>query len=112
MAYQSAFRCREPKSAAPHKDYSCGVFIISVCRCCFDYFPPLLLSNSGFLHTLEPGVSAVYLCRRVHSTACSVSLDGRLQGELDGAKVNYFLTFISDAIFHVEQGKHRNQCSC
>ncbi|CAL5010305.1 unnamed protein product [Urochloa decumbens] len=40
----------------------------------------------GFLPTLELGVSAVYLCRRVHSTTCSVSLDDRLQGELDGAK--------------------------
>ncbi|KAF8712961.1 hypothetical protein HU200_028749 [Digitaria exilis] len=40
----------------------------------------------GFLPTLEPGVSAVYLFRQVHSTTCSVSLDDRLQGELDGAK--------------------------
>ncbi|CAO2164326.1 unnamed protein product [Urochloa humidicola] len=40
----------------------------------------------GFLPTLEPGISAVYLCQRVHSTTCSVSLDDRLQGELDGAK--------------------------
>ncbi|CAL5008289.1 unnamed protein product [Urochloa decumbens] len=40
----------------------------------------------GFLPTLEPWVSAVYLCQQAHSTTCSVSLDDRLQGELDGAK--------------------------
>ncbi|CAO2199805.1 unnamed protein product [Urochloa humidicola] len=35
---------------------------------------------------LPKGVSAVYLCQRVHSTTCRVSLDDRLQGELDGTK--------------------------
>ncbi|XP_039816398.1 nucleolar GTP-binding protein 1-like isoform X4 [Panicum virgatum] len=40
----------------------------------------------GFLPTLELGVSAVYLCRRVHSPTCSVLVEDRLQGELDGAK--------------------------
>ncbi|KAG2581724.1 hypothetical protein PVAP13_6KG085835 [Panicum virgatum] len=40
----------------------------------------------GFLPTLEPGVSAVYLCRRARSTTCSVLMDDRSQGELDGAK--------------------------
>jgi len=40
----------------------------------------------GFLPTVELGVSAVYLCRRVHSPTCSVLAEDRLQGELDGAK--------------------------
>ncbi|TVU42921.1 hypothetical protein EJB05_09346 [Eragrostis curvula] len=40
----------------------------------------------GFLPSLEPGVSAVHLCRRVLSAASSVSLDDMLQGELDSAK--------------------------
>ncbi|KAL6840870.1 hypothetical protein ACP4OV_029396 [Aristida adscensionis] len=42
--------------------------------------------TKGFSQTLEPGVSAVYLTRRLHSTACNVSLDERVQGELDGLK--------------------------
>ncbi|CAM0911189.1 unnamed protein product [Alopecurus aequalis] len=36
----------------------------------------------GFLPTLERGVSTVYMCRRVHSATCSVSLDDRSQAGL------------------------------
>ena len=62
---------------------------------------------SGFLPTLEPGVSAVYLCRRARSTTCSVLMDDRSQGELDGAKVNYFLAFHRQGkIFMYNMGKH------
>ncbi|RLN03809.1 nucleolar GTP-binding protein 1 [Panicum miliaceum] len=40
----------------------------------------------GFLTTLEPGVSAVYLCQRARSISCNVLMEDRLQGELDGSK--------------------------
>ncbi|WVZ94975.1 hypothetical protein U9M48_040795 [Paspalum notatum var. saurae] len=40
----------------------------------------------GFLPALEAEGSALYLCRLVHSATCSVLLDDRLQGGLDGAK--------------------------
>uniref|UniRef100_A0ACD5ZZN5 Uncharacterized protein n=1 Tax=Avena sativa TaxID=4498 RepID=A0ACD5ZZN5_AVESA len=40
----------------------------------------------GFLPTLEPGVSTVYMCRRVHSASSTVSLDDRSKAELtDGS---------------------------
>ena len=47
--------------------------------------------NSGFLPTLEQGVSTVYMCRRAHSATCSVSLDERSQAGLtDGSNVYSF----------------------
>jgi len=47
--------------------------------------------NSGFLSTMEVGISSVYLGQRAHSATCSYSLDDRLQGELDDMNVSSFL---------------------
>lgn len=99
-ASQFYFYCREPKLCCTHKHYYCGF------HCLFN-FDTLFLTfstgdafNSGFLSTLEPGISGVSLCRRAHAT-CSYSLDDKLQGELDDIQVNSFTNILLASQFHM-----------
>ncbi|WVZ94972.1 hypothetical protein U9M48_040792 [Paspalum notatum var. saurae] len=70
--------CQPPSPPQRHR-YRCALFLIASDAAAVAF-------NSGFLPALEAEGSALYLCRRVHSATCSVSLDDRLQGGLDGAK--------------------------
>ncbi|KAL6658978.1 hypothetical protein ACP70R_003018 [Stipagrostis hirtigluma subsp. patula] len=72
------FHPRPPWRAPPHPPPTAAALLP---RCA-----PASRISKGFLPALEPGVLAVHLGRRVLSAACSVSVDDRLQGELDGLK--------------------------
>ena len=67
--------------------------------------------NSGFLPTLEQGVSTVYMCRRAHSATCSVSLDERSQAGLtDGSNVYSFPILHQACLFKKKKKFHIQGC--